>query len=353
MKSAAQSAFGGGTQDAFVAAFNPSGTPAANTLVYSTFLGGSLADAGNGVAVDGSKNVYVVGQTSSSNFPTAAPTQLTLGGGADGFVSEISASGSLVFSTYLGGTLNDNTNAGNPLNPVGAVAVDSAGANIYVAGNTLSSPFPTVSALQPTMAVSRMPTWRSMHWHILERQLHCRPTERCRTRQGTLECPRAATITVGSTNGFNSAVQLQCSVSPVVTKGPTCNFSTPSVTPPANGTTTSTLNVATTAASAMLTHPANGRSSGVLLCSDLAGIRPHVSWSRRRVFRTAPQEVPRTCDHWNGSDVSAAAAGLRGSSGGGGGGGGGTPTGAYTITVTGTNGATVVTGTPALTLTIN
>src|SRR5207302_8847840 len=46
--------------------------------------------------------------------------------------------------------------------------------------------------------------------------------------------------------------------------------------------------------------------------SALAGIWPHVTWSRHRIFRTAPQEVPRTCDHWNGPDVSAPAASLRG-----------------------------------------
>ena len=351
VKSAAQSAFGGGTQDAFVAAFNPSGTPAANTLLYSTFLGGLLDDAGNGIAVDGSKNAYVVGQTSSSNFPTAAPTQATPGGGADGFVSEISASGSLVFSTYLGGALNDNTNASNPLNPVGAVAVDSAGANIYVTGNTLSSPFPTVSALQTTYGgltdafVAKYSTGTSSaNFTVSNGALS--------NTSGHAGVSATSTITVGSTNGFNSAVQLQCSVAPVVTKGPTCSFSSASVTPPANGTTTSTLTVATTAASAMLTHPANGRSSGVLYALMLpvfgltflgAGIGS--SGPRRRKFLGLVITgmvlmcllLLPACGGSNNNN----------------GGGGGTPAGTYTITVTGSNGGIMVTGTPALTLTIN
>ena len=350
VKSAAQSTFGGGTQDAFLAEFNPSGSPAANTLVYSTFLGGSQDDAGSGVAVDGSKNAYVVGQTNSPNFPTAAPTQSALGGGADGFVSEISASGSLVFSTYLGGALNDNTNAGNTLNPVGAIAVDSAGANIYVAGNTLSSPFPGVNGFQTTYGgltdavVAKYSTGTSSADFTVSNGA-------LSNTSGHAGVSATSTITVGSTNGFNSAVQLQCTVSPVVTKGPTCSFSNPSVTPPANSTTTSTLNVATTAASAMLTHPGNGRGSGffyalILPVFGLTLLGAGIGSSgrrRRKVLGVVITGMVLMC-----LLVLPACGGS-----GGGGGGGGTPAGAYTITVTGTNNSIVVTGTPALTLTIN
>ncbi len=129
-------------------------------------------------------------------------------------------------------------------------------------------------------------------------------------------------------------------------------FQHPSVTPPANGTTTATLNVATTAASAMLTHPANGRSSGVFYALilpvfglTLVGAGIGSSGPRRRKFLgiviigmvlMCLMLLP-SC----------------GGSSGGGGGGGGTPAGAYTITVTGSNGGAMVTGTPALTLTIN
>jgi len=138
-----------------------------------------------------------------------------------------------------------------------------------------------------------------------------------------------------------------------VTKGPTCSFSSASVTPPANGTTTSTLTVATTAASAMLKHPASGRSSGVFYALilpvfglTLLGARIGSSGPRQRKFLgLVITGMVLMCL------LLLPACG--GSNNNNGGGGGGTPTGAYTITVTGSNGGAMVTGTPALTLTIN
>ena len=132
-----QGTYGGGANDAFVTKLNPTGT----ALVYSTFLGGSLADLGAGIAVDSSGNAYVTGQTNSTNFPLASATQGTFGGGStDAFVSEINSAGSaLTFSTYLGGSQDEDL-GGN----YGAIAVDNAGAAIYVSGNTDSTDFPPV-----------------------------------------------------------------------------------------------------------------------------------------------------------------------------------------------------------------
>jgi Beta-propeller repeat len=129
-----QPSFGGGGRDAFVAKLNPFG----NALVFSTFLGGSGFDSGNGIAIDGS-GVYVTGSTSSANFLVAAAFQATLGGGQDGFVTKLNAAGNgVIYSTYLGGSLDDRGSS---------IAVDSSGF-AYVAGNTSSFNFPIASALQ-------------------------------------------------------------------------------------------------------------------------------------------------------------------------------------------------------------
>ncbi|MGQ0520892.1 MAG: DUF7948 domain-containing protein [Actinomycetota bacterium] len=137
-----------GASDAFVTKLNPAGTD----LVYSTFLGGGNVEAANGIAVDASGNAYVTGETRSDNFPTVAPIQAARGGGTCGtapntfpcpdvFVAKLNATGSaLLYGTYLGGSASD----------VGrAVAVDGSG-SAYVTGDTASTAFPRVGALQNT-----------------------------------------------------------------------------------------------------------------------------------------------------------------------------------------------------------
>ena len=111
-------------------------------LSYSTYLGGSASDSGQGIAVDGSGNAYVTGSTSSTNFPTANALQSTLAGTVNAFVTKINASGSaLVYSTYLGGGNQDFSYG---------IAVDASG-NAYVTGSTSSTNFPTANALQSTI----------------------------------------------------------------------------------------------------------------------------------------------------------------------------------------------------------
>ena len=122
-----------GAKNAFVAKLNPAG----NSLVYSTFLGGSASDTGNGIAVDAGGNAYVVGDTTSLNFP-AGGLQKGIGGGQDAFVAKIGASGTLLYSSYLGGA-NDDHGA--------AIAVDSGG-TAYVTGSTWSTNFPLANAWQ-------------------------------------------------------------------------------------------------------------------------------------------------------------------------------------------------------------
>jgi len=137
-----QGTFAGGGWDAFITKLSSSG----NTLTYSTYLGGSSRDEGNGIAVDGSGNAYVTGETSSSDFPMQNPYQGTIDGGVDAFITKLSSptpnSTYLVYSTYLGGSSWDNGNG---------IAVDSSG-NAYVTGQTISSDFPTQNPYQGTQA---------------------------------------------------------------------------------------------------------------------------------------------------------------------------------------------------------
>lgn len=122
--------------DAFVARLNAAGTAAE----YSTYLGGSSGDRGNGIAVDAAGNAYVAGYSQSTNFPTVNARQPALGGGSDGFVAKFTADGrSLAYSTYLGGRGGDEANA---------IAVDTAGV-AYITGATSSADFPTARPLQP------------------------------------------------------------------------------------------------------------------------------------------------------------------------------------------------------------
>lgn len=107
------------------------------TLEYGTYLGGGKEDQGRGVAVDDAGNVYVVGTTSSTDFPTASPYLGANQGYNDAVVAKIdvtqSGAASLVYATYLGGSEGD-TGEG--------IGVDGSG-NAYVTGYTTSSDFPT------------------------------------------------------------------------------------------------------------------------------------------------------------------------------------------------------------------
>ena len=118
--------------DAFVTKLSPAG----NSLVYSTYLGGNNTDVGNAIAVDGAGSAYVTGYTSSSDFPTASPFDGSLNGLSDAFVTKLSPIGnSLVYSTYLGGSNQDQGLA---------IALDAEG-GAYVTGETQSADFPTVN----------------------------------------------------------------------------------------------------------------------------------------------------------------------------------------------------------------
>jgi hypothetical protein len=118
--------------------------PTGNHLIYSTVLGGAQTDCPRAIAVDAAGNAYVAGYTNSTDFPvTAGAYQTQSHGSEDGFVLKLNASGGLVYSTYLGGSGRDFATA---------IAVDASG-NAYVAGYTSSVGFPIVAgAYQSTYA---------------------------------------------------------------------------------------------------------------------------------------------------------------------------------------------------------
>jgi len=124
--------------DGFVAKFNSAGT----NLIYSTYLGGSIEEACSEVAVDGSGNAYVTGQTRSFNFPTTSGAyDKNLDGTRDAFITKLNSAGTgLLYSTYLGG---DGSDYGF------GIAVDESG-NAYVTGETWSLDFPTTSGAYDT-----------------------------------------------------------------------------------------------------------------------------------------------------------------------------------------------------------
>ena len=91
-----------GGVDVFVTKFNPSGT----SLVYSTYIGGRGGDSCEGLALDSSGDAYVTGFTNSPNFPTKNAIQ-NRKGIQNVFLSKLDPTGNLVFSTYYGGSQHD------------------------------------------------------------------------------------------------------------------------------------------------------------------------------------------------------------------------------------------------------
>lgn len=118
--------------DVFITKLNPSGS----TLLYSTLLGGQLAEENPALVVDAGGQVFVTGATQSQGFPTTpgAFDRTKSPDARDAFVTKVNAAGSaLVFSTFLGGSGQDRGYA---------IAVDNAG-QAYVTGQTASGDFPT------------------------------------------------------------------------------------------------------------------------------------------------------------------------------------------------------------------
>lgn len=117
------------------------------TLAYSTYLGGSGGDSASGIETDGAGNAYLVGTTSSTDFPVTqgayqATNHKAASSGSNAFVTRLNPTGSaLVYSTYIGGSGQDNADA---------ITIDAVG-NAYVTGDTSSTDFPVTSGAFQTV----------------------------------------------------------------------------------------------------------------------------------------------------------------------------------------------------------
>ncbi|HEX3586267.1 MAG TPA: SBBP repeat-containing protein, partial [Candidatus Angelobacter sp.] len=157
--------FGSGSPRVFVSKFNPS----ASGLIFSTLLGGSDSFRGvTAIGLDPSHNVYITGATPQSGYPTTAGAfQTTIAGGSDAFVTKLSTGGgSLVFSTFLGGSGTDSS-SGLHLNSAQMV---------FLTGTTGSANFPTTAnafrqtlapATQDAFVTALQPDGKSLYYSTL------------------------------------------------------------------------------------------------------------------------------------------------------------------------------------------
>lgn len=143
LKNAMQPTYGGGSLgDAIALKLSPDG----GKVLYSTFLGGEDWDEAARISPDAAGNAYIVGRTRSTHFPTKDPTQAAHAKdadangqtGFDGFVTRLDPNGALLFSTYFGGSANDNLDG---------VAADANGGAWFV-GSTTSTDLKQVNPLQ-------------------------------------------------------------------------------------------------------------------------------------------------------------------------------------------------------------
>lgn len=124
--SGAHQTINGGKQDAFIAKFNANGL-----RQWGTYYGGSDNDYGTGIAVEASGNILIIGTTSSNNaIATTVAHQPAYGGGiSDAFIAKFDTSGTRLWATYYGGSMEDKGNG---------IIIDANG-NILIVGVTSSN----------------------------------------------------------------------------------------------------------------------------------------------------------------------------------------------------------------------
>jgi uncharacterized protein (TIGR03437 family) len=121
------------SSDVFVTKLDPSGN-----VVFTTTFGGKAQDQANAIALDASGNIWVGGDTFSDSFPLHDAFQTDFGGSPTGFLVKLAPDGTVICSSYFGGSLGASS--------VNGVATDQSG-NLYVTGNTMSTDFPITAGM--------------------------------------------------------------------------------------------------------------------------------------------------------------------------------------------------------------
>jgi Beta-propeller repeat len=142
----------------YVAKFDPTQTVAANSLIYSTYYGGSAETEAQSIALDSSKDAYISGVTEAttgtlplvnayqSTCPTCANVEPSQPQGTDGFVAELNPAGdSLLYSTYFGSMAGASSPTHGNETTARGIAVDSSG-NIFISGETTATDIPTTTS---------------------------------------------------------------------------------------------------------------------------------------------------------------------------------------------------------------
>ena len=137
LKKAFQKTRAGG-YDAFVTKIEPN----RKAILYSSYLGGGGRDMALGITVDKTGAAYIVGETTSRNFPIKTPYQADLHGSQDGFLSVVDPTGlKILYSTYVGGIYREYAYG---------IALDAGGA-VYLCGETNSPDFPVLGPYQKAL----------------------------------------------------------------------------------------------------------------------------------------------------------------------------------------------------------
>jgi hypothetical protein len=252
-----QGTFGGGNSDAYVMKLDSAGA----NILFASYLGGSGGEGCSGIALDSSGRVFVSGNTSSPNFPHKNGVQIGFAGGvADAFVAEFdpssTGSGTLVFSTYMGGSLSETAFG---------IAVDPSG-NAYVAGNTGSPDFPiTTGALQTSFKGGANDGWVAKFTGSSSSGQPANITSTNGTAQGAIVgAPAPAPFSATVTDSSGAGVPNQTVTFTAPSSGASGSF--------AGGGTTSTATTDSSGVATSAAFTANNTPGSYTVTANVAGV---------------------------------------------------------------------------------